>query len=380
VHVIDTAGFTGNPLKRFDAQQVAAVLFEPSAEEILEALFGQNAAENAAVILVPQTLKRARIDFGEVPISSDGLGPVLGLFTSGTTGEPKLHFHTLRSLLRGSSPGHRGKVWGMLYQSTRMAGIQVLLQAFSSKSQLVEPTNVSDLDRTVNEFVKAGVDSLSSTPSGWRMILATKNFRELNLQFISMGGEIATQQLLSDLVSAFPQAEVRHIYATTETGPVFSVPDGLEGFPEDYLNRNHASGRVVRLESGELMISSVDSGAQSNRLFATGDLVEVVNGRVLFAGRRDDLINIGGNKISLMKVENAVQSLPEVLQCVAYSIPNPFLGSVVGVKVLWRQPPLTDSGLRAALIHQLPKYALPAVVISVDRMELTDNFKKMRKL
>ncbi|MEI9903088.1 MAG: hypothetical protein WDN06_03190 [Asticcacaulis sp.] len=44
------------------------------------------------------------------------------------------------------------------------------------------------------------------------------------------GGEAADQALLTALRERFPEAHLRHIYATTEAGTVLTVSDGLAAF------------------------------------------------------------------------------------------------------------------------------------------------------
>lgn len=61
------------------------------------------------------------------------------------------------------------------------------------------------------------------------------------LKTITLGGEIATQAILDTLKNTFPDAKLRHIYATTEAGVVFTVKDGIAGFPLEWRN-SHLNG------------------------------------------------------------------------------------------------------------------------------------------
>ncbi len=75
--------------------------------------------------------------------SKDPLPTEWLMTTSGTTGVPKIVPHTLRSLARsvyrfGGGDGQAAApVWGLLYDPTRFAGLQVVLQALIGGGRLV---------------------------------------------------------------------------------------------------------------------------------------------------------------------------------------------------------------------------------------------------
>jgi acyl-coenzyme A synthetase/AMP-(fatty) acid ligase len=356
-----------------------SVLLNPNVRQTLEAILSKESHEFGFVILAPNGLEIVEFDPHKIRGTGDSKSIWVGLFTSGSTGNPKLHFHNLPTLSRGVNPQHEGKVWGMLYQPNRMAGIQVILQAVASQAKIVEPHYGASLEEMVDEFIEAGVDSLSATPSRWRMILSTANHKNMHLKYIALGGEISNQRILDDLRKSFPEAQIRHIFATTETGPVFSVGDGLAGFPASNLGRALTSGRTISVEEGQLTVKWEDRETGDAKEFKTGDMVDVVDNRVLFVGRADDLVNVGGNKIALHQVEEALLTIAQVDECLAYAIPNPFLGALIGVEIKWKKSPLTDAELKANLIELLPKHAIPAVIKAVDEITLSSAFKKVRK-
>ena len=75
--------------------------------------------------------------------------------TSGTTGHPKMVRHGLTSLTRTIRPlanlGSR-PVWGLTYEPTRYAGMQVLLQASLGEGTLVAPNLQSDIGTILSFF------------------------------------------------------------------------------------------------------------------------------------------------------------------------------------------------------------------------------------
>ena len=307
-------------------------------------------------------------------------GTWIGLYTSGTTGIPKLHFHSIETIKSSVRSLHSGRVWGLLYPASRMAGLQVIFQAQSTRADIVEPKFEADSLEILQEFAQCNVDSLSLTPSRMKLFLSAVLTDKLKLRHISLGGEIADQRLLDVISDTFPMAELRHIYATTETGPVFSISDRREGFPVELLNRRLRSGKKLGLKDGELVISWNDPSQKKEITFHSGDLVRIDNDRVIFIGRRGDMVNVGGFKVSLTEIEKICCLVPGVLDAQALAVPNPFMGSIITVNLKWRTKPLDDLKIREILGKSLPKQALPAVINHVANIKLNDNYKKTRML
>ena len=65
-----------------------------------------------------------------------------------------------------------------------------------------------------------------------------KGFEVLELDRITLGGEIATQTTIDNLRRSFKSAKIVHIYASTEAGVGFTVRDERAGFPVEYLEHD----------------------------------------------------------------------------------------------------------------------------------------------
>ena len=126
----------------------------------------------------------------------------------------------------------------LLYGMQRFAGIQVFLQSIFNSSLFI-PNLSNNLNFIVNQFLDNSINCLSASPTLWRKLLMSPKFTELQMRVITLGGEIADQNILNALKKNFKDAKIRHIYASTEAGVGFSVTDGLAGFPKKYLEKNH---------------------------------------------------------------------------------------------------------------------------------------------
>ena len=80
-------------------------------------------------------------------INSNSYSTEWVVYTSGTTGTPKPSIHNLAGLTRTVKLNSETSklIWGMFYSPTRMAGIQVLMQAISTLSTIIAPVSYTHL-------------------------------------------------------------------------------------------------------------------------------------------------------------------------------------------------------------------------------------------
>lgn len=314
--------------------------------------------------------------------------------TSGTTGTPKLVSHNLESLTRSVK---MDKVfgsqlrWGLLYDPTRFAGLQTLLQSICGGSALIQPENLSDPDTIVKSFIQNQCNALSATPSMWRRLLMTKDFSDMPLEFLSLGGEIADQQLLTMLSRRFPDSRITHIYASTEAGVGFAVKDRKAGFPASYLATPPPNVRIGVSSEGQLLVKSEkgkahyiaepDDNMANDGWIDTGDLVELVGDRYYFLGRRNGAINVGGRKVQPTEVEQCILETEKVVMTRVYGKKNPILGELVVADIV-ASPGEEESELKSIIQSRcnelLADYKRPAFLKFVKSIEITPTGKIAR--
>ena len=134
---------------------------------------------------------------------------------------------------------------------------------------------------------------------------------------------------------------------------------------------------VPTILNGELILERFTPVGRDNPI-ATGDLVEKRGSRIHFIGRKDDIVNIGGSKISLNEIEEEFMKLGLAVDCKAKAKSNSILGEVIYMDVIWKDEPVSDSEVRKALKNNLPRYAMPAVINSVEEISYSPNHKKKR--
>ncbi len=313
----------------------------------------------------------------------------LGILTSGTTGEPKLAWHSWQTvaatagLASARLPHSR---WLMAYAPHTYAAVQVLFASIESSGSIVYPSG--DLSALHHEIVEANVEAVSATPTWWRRLVLSwpADLARPALRQATLGGEAATQDVLDLVSSVFSPRRITHVYASTEAGAAMAVSDGREGFPTTWLSK---SGPVqVRVCDGQLEIRSqwAMRGYDASRAafddegwYRTPDLAEIRGDRILVTGRTDGVINVGGRKLIPEQVESALRTVSGILDAVVYAKRSPITGYVLAADVILdnedrRDGPAVRNAIRAVIDPSL----VPSVVRVVDSIASAPSGKKMR--
>ncbi len=332
-----------------------------------------------------------RADLGPRPAAGESHVTIL---TSGTTGKPKAARHTWATLcrpVRAAAPA----AWLQSYRPHLYAGLQVAMQCFAGGGTLVNPGAEASPEQIVDAMVRHGVAFVSATPSYWRRLLIFGDQRALGsvpLKQITLGGELVDQQVLDMLRATFPAARLVHIYATTELGRCFSVTDGQAGFPARFVGPASPDGVELRVVEGELEVRSAnamqgyDSGhgdaAPQAQWFATGDLVRLEGDRYYFVGRRSDIINVGGNKVSPVEVEAVLTSVPGVAAARVFAKKSSVAGQLVVAQIVVDRAydaAAVKAAVVAAGVERLLAHQRPRMIEVVNEIELSDAGKVVRK-
>jgi acyl-CoA synthetase (AMP-forming)/AMP-acid ligase II len=316
------------------------------------------------------------------------------LTTSGTTGTPKLAGHDFGNLAWSVKPPRAGTqpVWGLLYEPSRFAGLQVILQALAGGGRLVLTEPHDSLGQRVSFLASQHCTHLSATPSMWRKILMDSASDALALQQITLGGEIADDRILLSLRHRFPDARISHIYASTEVGVGFAVTDGRAGFSSAMLD-DSVGPLKLKLVDGVLWIrppvhlakpraghiqSDVDG------FICTGDRIALSGDRALFLGRDASVVNVGGVKLQLEHLEERLRENPLIRDGVFSAIKNPILGSILHLTVVPEGQvdgePAFKRSLKAWCRDHMQAEAVPAKIELVTEITLAASGKIRRKI
>jgi crotonobetaine/carnitine-CoA ligase len=320
------------------------------------------------------------------------------MFTSGTTSEPKgvvltqhnyAHVADTMSAVVGLRPGHRWLVTLPLFHANAQyyciapaiaVGASVALTSTFSASQWLRQAR--DLSATHASLFAAPI----------RMILARRpaDAPAVRLEHVWFAQNLGRQHY--DEFAALAGCRPRQLYGMTETVAIVCA-DVSDPYRHDTIDppiagrsivlRNPETGADAPAgEPGELVLAGVsgqdifleyldDPVATGRSLepregvtwFRTGDMVARADGTdaLRFVGRRDDVIKVSGENVSLTEVEATLAQAPGVLECAVLGQPDPVRDMVPVAYVVPRDPehPPTINDLAAWSERNLAAAARP---------------------
>jgi acyl-coenzyme A synthetase/AMP-(fatty) acid ligase len=297
----------------------------------------------------------------------------LVLRTSGSSGLPKKVVHAAGTLFRSvvRTDRHTQDVWGLAFNPTHIAGVQVYLQALANTNTLVNLWGLAPTD-ALARCRQWRVSHLSATPTYFRLLLAEGEVLS-KVRSITVGGEPSDRELLERLQVMFPQARLHNVYASTEAGTLLSSSGVEFTIPPERTED-------LAIRDGRIWVRRPLLGdfAGATEWYDTGDRVELIPGdaqRFRILGRERRVVNVGGEKIDPLEVEQALTSHPEVVLARVTGRKNSVTGEILTAVVVARNIDLSEQTLRHYLSCRLTPYKIPRLIRFVAELELTRTFK-----
>jgi acyl-CoA synthetase (AMP-forming)/AMP-acid ligase II len=189
---------------------------------------------------------------------------------------------------------------------------------------------------------------------------------------------------------------VSEIFASSETGLIsINLParEGSVGIPViEHLKILDEDGNVPGIGGegeivvkGDTVFGGYEDAPDQNKAaftdgwFRTGDLGYLDSDGYLFlTGRKKELINKGGEKISPEEIDTVLKSHPRVRDAMTFGIADPVLGEDIAVLIVPADDSLTETDLRRFLLERLAPFKLPRKTWFVDGIPRTATVKPLR--
>ncbi|XP_072454070.1 acyl-coenzyme A synthetase ACSM1, mitochondrial-like isoform X2 [Notamacropus eugenii] len=303
--------------------------------------------------------------------------PMTILFTSGTTGLPKMVLHTFGLALRSCLPSARQVMkytssdilWCMSDPGWILSVVMSVMEPWKSGAcTFIHDMPQFNTETILKTLSRYPITSLIAAPSVYRMLLQcdVSSYKFPTLKHTATAGETLLPEDFEKWKKATGLA-IHEIYGQSETGltcavsrgmeikkgsmgkvvPPFDVqiidekgnilPPGIEGEMAIRIKPT----RPIGLFSEYLDNPEKTSLSERGDFYITGDRGTVdEDGYFWFLGRSDDIIKASGYRIGPSEVENALAEHPAVAESAVIGSPDPLRGEVEFVTAL----PKTSTG------------------------------------
>ncbi|SCZ76060.1 ANL family adenylate-forming protein [Acidaminobacter hydrogenoformans] len=312
--------------------------------------------------------------------------PGLVLFSSGTTGDPKAALHDLTKLLeKFKKTGKTFKTITFLLFD-HIGGFNTLLHTLSHGGTIVTIPN--RVPAQVCEIIeKEKIELLPTTPTFLNMILLNKLYEQYDLtclKMITYGTESMPEYTLKLFSKILPNTTFKQTYGLSELGIMATKSErsdslwmklGGDGFETKIVEEV----LYIRAESAMLGYLNAPSPFDEEGWFNTKDRVEEKDGFLRILGRTSDLINVGGEKVYPIEIENVLLQISGVLDARVFAEKNSIMGNTVAAEILVA-PENNNNEFKKILRHfcseNLERFKRPTRFILNEKELYTDRLKK----
>ena len=331
-----------------------------------------------------------------------GNNPAYIMFTSGSTGIPKGVLISQKSLLNFIQ---WGKETYSLTQDDIMTNVNPIYfdnSVFDFYCSVFNGITMVAISKTVMENPKEMLNIVHNTGcTFWfsvpSMLIYLTNLKLLTKEILervrifSFGGEGYPKELLRKLYNIYKDtADFYNVYGPTEGTCICSsykitkediVAEGLaplgyiapnfdytilnnEGRPSSYgelclMGEQLAIGYYNDIERTEKsFVQCPQIVSYKERMYKTGDLVEIRDDKLYFVGRVDNQIKHMGYRVELEEIENALIKLPNIKQCAVIHTTSKNNFSKL-VAFIASDIQMEEDILRQELRKYLPGYMIP---------------------
>jgi acyl-CoA synthetase (AMP-forming)/AMP-acid ligase II/thioesterase domain-containing protein len=361
------------------------------------------------MIIEPRPSTAAASDEPDEP---DPAAPAFILQTSGTTAEPKLIPYSHRNMLAVAA---RCQAWFNLTPEDRCLSVSPVFYAHGLKVTVLTPlltggTAAFPADASKFDYAEwfgaLKPTWYSAGPTLHRLVFdQTQSIADAkkghSLRFILSSGAPLPRNVLEGLQHTLGVPLVEH-YSSSEASliaanlpPPGGSKPGTVGvpWPDTVIIVGDDDRRLLPREQGEILVSgpTVISGyldapdlncrSFCNGWFKTGDIGSLdEDGFLTLHGRKIDVINRGGEKISPIEIDEVLARHPAVAEAAAFSVPHPRLGEDVAAAVVLRSGvTVTPVELRRYLQEEVASFKVPRRIVIRDHLPKGKTGKILRR-
>ena len=98
-------------------------------------------------------------------------------------------------------------------------------------------------------------------------------------------------------------------------------------------------------------------------------------------GRKQEIINVGGEKVTPSEVESTLLEIPEIDDCLVYAESNAITGQIVATEIVLKancDPKTLKRAIKNYCRSKLSAYKIPVKIYFKEATNISSRYKKMR--
>lgn len=341
------------------------------------------------------------------------------IYTSGSTGEPKgvisAHYNVVAAAT-SITTYLENKEADIILNTLPLSFDYGLYQAFMTPlfggTLILEKSFVFPI-KTIELLVQEKVTGFPIVPTMAAILSQMETLADYNfssLRYITNTAAALHVSYIRKLQSQFPGVAIFSMYGLTECKrTLYLPPEELDRRPssvgiaipnEEVFIFDNDGNEVGPGEIGELVVRGLnvmqgywnrpEETAQTFRpgryrgesFLYTGDLFKKdEEGYLYFVGRKDDMIKTKGERVSPKEIENALCSMPGVIEAAVLGVPDDVLGQAIKVYIVQeKQVTLTSDEIMRYCSINLEPYMVPKYVDFRDSLPKSPSGKIDKKV
>lgn len=330
------------------------------------------------------------------------------LFTTGTTGKPKgviltykAVYNILSNTIQGIGIREDEKILLPLPLNHSFA-LRVLRATLYRGATVVLQNGFAFAKEIENNQTAFSCTALAAVPASMEILRGQMQdrFQEIlgKFRYIEIGAGSLTIEQRKRLTKQLPNTTIYNTWGSSETGGALftnvnevvkeDAKVGTIGKPLDCVkvkvldetgkelasDKDHPGRMALKGDmqmAGYWHREELTAETLQDGWLLTSDMVYTdEDGYVYMLGRIDDIINVGGEKVSPVEVENLAGLYEHVRECACIGVADPegMLGQVPVLFVAARDNEYTEAGIQTFLAERTERYKLPAYYMLVDEL------------
>ncbi len=275
-------------------------------------------------------------------------------------------------------------------------------------ASVVLTTGVMNVKKLFSMLGEYSVNSMDLVPTALTVLLRLSK-RELSkykdvMRYIQFGSAPLSDLDKEKVRELLPDTHLYNFYGSTESGCICIYDFSKEDKPK-CIGKPTKNAKIIMVDENRNEIVSgenntgllVSFGGQNmsgywkdeeetkkvlvgGAVYSNDEGYYDENGDIILLGRKGDVINVGGNKVSPDEIEDTAKKMDDIADCACIGVPSPLGGRVPKLFVEMKKGREFDAlKIRNFIADNLEAYKVPKQIVEIEKVPRSFNGKVLRR-